>query len=281
MRETCWTTIFAITAAFALAVAGLSLSAGSALAAPAYQDEEPEEIEFTGTVTAINGTDGTLEVEVETDDDGTVSYTVLVPDDFDLGELSIGDTVEVEGTLDEDGLVVASKVQLEDAEEDEDDGEEDGEEDGEDDDDGDADGENFFCANPDESHPVGQSIADSHDLSYEEVMAWFCEGNFGFGQIMLALHTAEITGDSADDLLGRRAGGEGWGQIWQDLDLIGRPEDAGPPEGKGRPEDAGPPEDHGRPEDAGPPEDHGRPEWAGPPEDRGRPDWAGPPDRGD
>lgn len=267
--------LFATTAAVALAVASLSLTVGPALAAPAFQAEDPPEIEFTGTVTAIDGTEGTLDVEVQTGV-GTLFYTVIAPDDFDLSTLSIGDSVEVAGTLVEEGLVVATMLQLEETEDEE---EEDGEEDGEDgeDEDGEGDGENFFCANADESHPVAQGIADTYGLTYEEVLAWFCEGGFGFGQITLALQTAEITGDSADDLLSRRAGGEGWGQIWKDLDLIGRPEDAGPPEGKGRPEGAGPPDDKGRPDDAGPPEGHGRPDWAGPPENRGRPDWAGPP----
>ena len=40
-------------------------------------------------------------------------------------------------------------------------------------------------------HPVGQSLADSYGADYEQVMEWFCEGGYGFGEIMLALKTSE------------------------------------------------------------------------------------------
>jgi hypothetical protein len=268
MHTAPWKTGLALLAAVTLAFGAVGLSAGAAMAAPTVQGEEPEEIEFTGVVTAFDESAGTIEVDVETDDEGTLSYSVHAPEDFDFSLLEVGDVVKVEGTVNEDGTINATRINIEEPDdEDGEDGEDDDGEDGEDE-------ENFFCANPDASHPVGQSIAERYGLTYEEVMAWFCEGEFGFGQIMLALQTSGITGDSADDLLARRAGGEGWGQIWQDLDLIGRPEDAGPPEWAGRPEGAGPPEDRGRPEGAGPPDGSGPPPWAG-----GPPPWAGPPNQ--
>lgn len=270
-----------ITIVFALAVGGLGVSHGTAMAAPFPQETEPEEIEFSGTVLDFDETAGTLEVEV--DDDSPTVYSVTAPEDFDFGELTIGDTVEVEGTLNEGGDVVATKVKIEDGDDDEDEVKVE--------DDGDGDKiESHFCSEADAVHPVGQGIADRFGASYEEVMAWFCEGGFGFGQIMLALTTVGTSGGSAEDLLARRAGGEGWGKIWQDLNLIGRPEDAGPPEeagppewagppdGGGPPEEAGPPEWAGPPDDGGPPDEAGRPEWAGPPDHAGPPDWAGPPD---
>ncbi len=58
-------------------------------------------------------------------------------------------------------------------------------------------------------------------------MTWFCgdeemEG-FGVGQIMLALSIqTQVPEEEAAALLERRAAGEGWGQIKQDLGLIGR-----------------------------------------------------------
>ncbi|MFP3853758.1 MAG: DUF5666 domain-containing protein [Anaerolineales bacterium] len=227
--------------------------APTAMAAPTLQEEE---VDLKGVVTSIDETAGTFTMEVEDDLGNLESYTVEPPGDFDLSTLEVGDEVEVEGLL-EDGVVLADKVEV-----DEPDDDEDGEEEGE-------DGENFFCANSDESHPVAQSLADRYELTYEEVMGWFCEGNFGFGNIMLALQTATLAGEDAGTYLDRRTGGEGWGQIWQDLDLIGRPEEAGPPEWAGPPENAGPPEDRGRPEDAGPPEWAGPPDHAGPKEGRG------------
>ena len=95
-------------------------------------------------------------------------------------------------------------------------------------------------------------------MTYNEVMSWFCDDGMGFGQIMLALQPAEITEDPDDDAplyLERRADGEGWGEIWQDLELIGRSGD----ERAGPPEEVGPPEEPGPPEEAGPPEGAGRP----------------------
>jgi hypothetical protein len=108
-------------------------------------------------------------------------------------------------------------------------------------------------------HPFGERLASSYEgVDYEDLQEWFCDG-FGWGQIMLALETSEVTGDDFDALLERRGEGEGWGEIWQDLELIGQPEDAEPlndEDGNGRPDFAGPPEwvGDGLPEQAGPPE---------------------------
>jgi hypothetical protein len=78
-------------------------------------------------------------------------------------------------------------------------------------------------------HPVGQSIADTYDVSYEQVMTWFCDG-YGFGEITLALETAKVATDyTAGDLLASKGQGKGWGKVWQELGLIGNAKDAGPP----------------------------------------------------
>jgi hypothetical protein len=149
----------------------------------------------------------------------------------------------------------------------------------EDDEESEDNSDNYFCQNPDATHPVGEKLADTYDVDYATVMGWFCEG-YGFGQIMLALETSQITGQSPDELLAARAGGAGWGQIWQEAGLIGKPEDAGPPPwaGQGKPDWAGGPPDDvpgGPPEDAGPPDDvpGGPPDDApdGPPDDKGGP----------
>ena len=121
----------------------------------------------------------------------------------------------------------------------------------------------YFCEdNPGVEHPVGSHLAAAFDVSYDLVMEWFCEDEMGFGQIMLALTTAEVPGGEAKaaDFLARRAGGEGWGQIWRSLDLIGRGrlKADGETDGVGSPEDAGPPGNRGRSDGVGPGEDRGR-----------------------
>jgi hypothetical protein len=167
----------------------------------------------------------------------------------------------------------------------------------------------YFCENRDDEHPVAKGIAETYEVEYETVIAWFCgdddfvkpdEENFGFGEIMLALQTSALDDVefSAEELLEMRAEGDGWGEIWQALGLIGKPDHAGPPDwaGQGPPEWAGqePPPWAGAPEGKGPPwwggdaEENepeevdnsgkggqgfapGPPPWAGPPQGVGRP----------
>jgi hypothetical protein len=265
-------------------------------------NDDPIEIEFTGTVTAINEENRTITVLAETED-GSEEYLVRVPEDFDLDGVTVGDVVEVDGTLQDNGSVQAKTVKVED--EDDKDGDDDG---------GEGD-HGHFCRNlddPDIVHPVGYGIAERYDVDYEEVMTWFCEENMGFGQIMLALQTADGYEETYDELLDRRIAGEGWGEIWQDLGLIGRPKDAEPPEdAEGRllneemsAEEAKPTKEEKRigkeeklngadgnrghvNEAGGPPEGVGRPDEAGGPPDNpgnsrgvtGRPDNADRPDQ--
>lgn len=95
--------------------------------------------------------------------------------------------------------------------------------------------ENWFCANG-ESHPVALKLAgELYDA--ETIMGWFCgsgvlPGGFGFGQIMHAIQTQKLLADqpleigeeptTAEDLLAMKAGGMGWGQIWQFYNLKGK-----------------------------------------------------------
>jgi hypothetical protein len=227
---------------------------------PVAAQDAGTEVQITGTVTAIDETAGSFTVEVE----GGETYTVFPAEGFDFSTLAVGDSIEVEGTLNEDGTVAALTIQ-------------EGEADPDQEQDDPSNG--YFCRQSEDEHPFGERLADRFETDYETLQEWFCDG-FGWGQIMLALHTGELTGDDPAALLEARRAGEGWGQIWQRLQLIGRPEHAGPPndeDGDGRPDHAGPPNDEdgdGRPDHAGPPE------HAGPPDDRGgrgRPEGAGPP----
>jgi hypothetical protein len=148
------------------------------------------------------------------------------------------------------------------------------------------DEESDFCDPESElKHPAAEGLADAYSVDYATVEGWFCDG-YGIGQIMLALETVQLVDGEEQDLetLLEEAASEGWGQVWQRLGLIGKPEDAGPPEDvpAGKPEDAGPPDvPVGKPDDPGPPDDQagGKPDHAGPPVEvpRGKPDDVGPP----
>ncbi|MDI7275960.1 MAG: DUF5666 domain-containing protein [Anaerolineae bacterium] len=226
-------------------ILGMLLMAFAVPAIAAADEDEAEEIEFTGTVETVDEEAGTIVVSVEEDGE-TVEYTVYPPDDFDWTSIAEGDLVEVEGTLDDDGNVLASKVKVEtEDEEDEDQDDEDQDDEDEEEDEDDQDDEddedgytsgNYFCQNPDATHPAGQRLATLYGVPYEQVMEWFCEGGHGFGQIMLGLHTARVIsgtmpisdtldlelGDLAGTFLEQRAAGQGWGRIWQESSLVGR-----------------------------------------------------------
>ena len=141
------------------------------------------------------------------------------------------------------------------------------------------DGEpNAFCADlGDRQHPVGSRIAQGYGVKYETVMEWFCNGHYGFGQIMLALQTSVLTKSDPGYLLERKTQLGGWGLVWQELGFTGRPK-ADRPAG-GPPAWAGPKGDDGEDLDGGPPP------WAGPkfkdwkPGKGGPPPWAGPKDK--
>jgi hypothetical protein len=73
----------------------------------------------------------------------------------------------------------------------------------------------------DETHPIGQSIADSYPelTDYDEVMVWFCNG-FEFEDILTALQTSEDISIPAGELLEAFANGQTWEEIWVELGLV-------------------------------------------------------------
>lgn len=73
--------------------------------------------------------------------------------------------------------------------------------------------------NPDEinctesgSHPIGQSIADTYDVSYQQVMDWFCSG-YSFDNILIALETSSAVDIPTETLLQMLLEKE-WEEIW-------------------------------------------------------------------
>ncbi|MEA3377300.1 MAG: DUF5667 domain-containing protein [Chloroflexota bacterium] len=119
------------------------------------------------------------------------------------------------------------------------------------------------------THPVAASLAEHYDVDYDDIVYWFQQG-YGFGEIMHALETADkIEDEEVDwaDLLEEKGEDKGWGDIWQEYGLIGRPEEVGPP-------------DHAGPKDEE--KEPGPPSHAGPKDEEneaGPPDHAGPKDK--
>lgn len=78
------------------------------------------------------------------------------------------------------------------------------------------------------THPVLTRLAEVYEVDYADLLVYFCEYEFGIGEIRHALFTAQyIDLDSTyqDILDWRYAEGMkdvGWGEIWQELGLIGR-----------------------------------------------------------
>ncbi|MGD8905237.1 MAG: DUF5667 domain-containing protein [Anaerolineae bacterium] len=81
-----------------------------------------------------------------------------------------------------------------------------------------------YCVGAD-PHPTAQRLADTYDVTYEEIMGWFCDDGYGLGEIKHALETSVATGDSPEDLLALKNELGGWGEVWQELGLIGSTDD--------------------------------------------------------
>lgn len=81
---------------------------------------------------------------------------------------------------------------------------------------------NCTGANP---QPKGQKLAQQYNVSYEEIMGWFCQG-FGFGEIDLAYSLSLQSNTPVADIFAMRRSGLGWGEIKKKLS--GNP-------GKGKP----------------------------------------------
>lgn len=73
-------------------------------------------------------------------------------------------------------------------------------------------------------HPVLNTLAVEYEVGYEDLLFYFCEQEIGVGEIEHALATAalEEVEETYDVLLTwLYEGGMDWGEIWQELGLIG------------------------------------------------------------
>ena len=67
-------------------------------------------------------------------------------------------------------------------------------------------------------HPLGESIAEKFDVSYERVMTWFCSGHT-FDEILIAIQTSGMSDRSVEELLSMRQS-RSWDQIWVELGIV-------------------------------------------------------------
>jgi len=72
----------------------------------------------------------------------------------------------------------------------------------------------IHCAETD-PHPIGQEIAETYDVTYEEVMTWFCSG-YTFDDILIALETSEATNVKVGDLLSMSEE-MSWEEVWVEV----------------------------------------------------------------
>ena len=198
----------------------------------------------TGTVTDIDDFAGTITIENE---DGELF--IYLPEDFDFDSIELDMIVTAKGEwindLEFEAEWVKDSADIDEEDPEVEDPEVEGEEPaGE----GNAWGEGgIYCAEggKEEPHPMAVRIAEKYGMSEELVMEYVCQG-MGFGDIMLAI---KMGGGDAAGLLTRKIDGEGWGQIWKDMNLIGKDKiDSAPPgllkkdekPGNGPPEGKGP-----------------------------------------
>jgi hypothetical protein len=159
-----------------------------------------------------------------------------VPDGFDLNSIQVGDSVLVKAVAGDGGSWQAQTIKqigrgssADDADDDRPEGSKDN---------------SAFCADgeQDKPHPLAARLSQRYGVTEQWVMDYFCDG-YGMGAIMLALKTSELNGvdEDAETLLAERANGQGWGQIWQGLGLIGSDKEGHSPPGLlKKPDHAGP-----------------------------------------
>ncbi len=70
-------------------------------------------------------------------------------------------------------------------------------------------------------NPIGQDIATTYGIPYEQVMLWFCQG-YSFDNILIALETSEATDIPAETLL-QMLLEKDWETIWQEIGFIANP----------------------------------------------------------
>ena len=192
---------------------------------------QKNKINLKGEVVSVGS--GSLTVESNKGD----TYVITIPDGINVSDLQVGDSILVKASAGEGDTWIAESIKLV--------GNGNGK--AENMDGGELEGFKYnsaFCADgkQEKSHPLAPKIAERFGISEETVMGYFCEG-YSMGAIMLAIKTSQMDdiSISVDDLLASRENGQGWGQIWKGLGLIGSEKDGQSPPGLlKKPDHAGP-----------------------------------------
>ena len=176
-----------------------------------------------GDVESINQDNGTISISTE---EGNI-IVIHVPPNFKFKSISIGSQVLAKVQQSQNGSVVAdwikevnkgdNNLEIEEGEEKEG-----------------LEGKfnSSYCSGEKENdHPFATAIAETYGTSVSDVMGYFCNG-FGFGEIILALQTHQINNEEVSSLLDLRESNHGWGQIWQEMGMIGNPDKAKSPPGQ-------------------------------------------------
>ena len=178
-----------------------------------------------GDIVSINKDEGTISIATE----GNI-IVVHVPTNFDFKNITIGSQVLAKVQQSQNGLVVADWLKevskgddILEIEEGEEVKEKEGLEDK---------FNSSYCSGEKENdHPFAAAIAETYGTSVSDVMGYFCNG-FGFGEIMLAHQTHQVNGEEINSMLDLRESNHGWGQIWQEMGMIGNPDKAKSPPGQ-------------------------------------------------
>lgn len=202
--------------------------------APAHA--QSEETALSGVVLAIGAENGVFLLQTEAGQ----NVVVYAPQGFDLTTITVGVAVTVSGTWNADGSFAASAIQIAAPTEEPpatptpEPGETPTEEPV-----ATPVGQGFYCQEDAPPHPFGARLAERYGVDYQQVKQYFCEG-FGWGEIVLAMHTARVMeGVDPNAMLEARRNGQGWGEIWHGMGLLGRPKDAnsaGDQDGDGLPD---------------------------------------------
>ena len=166
-----------------------------------------EKVNLEGEITAVDEATPTITVTTADSEDFTIYFSPEY--DFTFTQADIGSFVHVKAEYQEDGTLLALWVKpVDESEEDDDDK-----------------AESAYCSGEKETaHPAIIVLASRFEKEVDDLMGYFCEG-FGVGQIYLALQTEKVTGEDYESLLALRKDGQGWGEIWKDLDHNGKPKD--------------------------------------------------------
>jgi hypothetical protein len=88
-----------------------------------------------------------------------------------------------------------------------------------------------YCSGEgDKLHPTGEKLAQRYSesseepVTYTEIMTWFCDYGYGFGEINLAYGISLAKGVPVSEVFDKRASGMGWGNILKEYGLDKKPD---------------------------------------------------------